>query len=199
MTKYVITISRQFASMGHAIAEKLSEKLDIPFYDRDIVEKAAVKINRSLGTVCSEEESLGNGPLLISPYQSLLSPYSINEEIFLAERQVILDMADKGSCILVGRCSDYILKDHPDKLRVYITAPYEVRLKNCKENLLMDEKTARKNLKSVDAEREAYRKKFCRGYKNPYDCQDVALDSSCLGIDGSAELLAAMARIKFDL
>ena len=131
MEKYVVTISREFASLGRTIAQRLSEKLEIPFWDRDIVEAAAKRMGHTVSTISEEEERAKNSVFLRKKYRMSLATYSINDEIFETEKSIILDEASRESCIIVGRCSDYILRDLPNHLSVYIYAPYKERLKNC--------------------------------------------------------------------
>ena len=119
-----------------------------------------------------------------------LATYSINDEIFETEKSIILDEASRESCIIVGRCSDYILRDLPNHLSVYIYAPYKERLKNCVDTLMMDEKTAKKMIREVDAARSHYRQKYCPEITSDTDCRHLMLDSSRFGVEGTAEIIA---------
>lgn len=194
MEKYVITISRQFASLGRTISQRLSEKLEIPFWDRDIVEAAARRMGHSVSTISDEEERANYSFFLRKKYRMSLATYSINDEIFETEKNIILDEANRESCIIVGRCGDYILRDLPNHLSVYIYAPYEARLKNCTETLMMEEKTARKMIREVDMARNYYRQKYCPGLNTDTDCRHLMIDSSRFGVEGTAEIIAQTAR-----
>ena len=190
MEKYVVTISREFASLGRTIAQRLSEKLEIPFWDRDIVEAAAKRMGHTVSTISEEEERAKNSVFLRKKYRRSLATYSINDEIFETEKSIILDEASRESCIIVGRCSDYILRDLPNHLSVYIYAPYKERLKNCVDTLMMDEKTAKKMIREVDAARSHYRQKYCPEITSDTDCRHLMLDSSRFGVEGTAEIIA---------
>lgn len=190
MEKYVVTISREFASLGRTIAQRLSEKLEIPFWDRDIVEAAAKRMGHTVSTISEEEERAKNSVFLRKKYRMSLATYSINDEIFETEKSIILDEASRESCIIVGRCSDYILRDLPNHLSVYIYAPYKERLKNCVDTLMMDEKTAKKMIREVDAARSHYRQKYCPEITSDTDCRHLMLDSSRFGVEGTAEIIA---------
>ncbi len=120
-----------------------------------------------------------------------LTTYNINDEIFETEKNIILDAAKESSCIIVGRCGDYILRDYPNCLSVYIYAPYEARLKNCVETLMMDEKTAEKTIHEVDLERTYYQRKYT-GIRSPKEVCDLMIDSSRFGVEGSADLIAGV-------
>lgn len=197
MAQYVITISRQFGSMGRTIAQKLSEELGIEYLDRDIVEATAKRMGHSIKTISETEESSGTF-FLRKKYLFNLGIYSITDEIFAVQKNIIRDYAKKQSCIIVGRCADSILSDFENHLNVYIYAPYEARFHNCVNELMMSEKTAKKMIKEVDAARENYQKKYCPEVKSVFDHKDIMIDSSKFGIEGSARLLANIVRERWN-
>lgn len=128
MEQYVITISRQFGSMGRSIARELSEILGIEFLDRDIVEATAKRMGLPVSVISDEEESM-KSTFFRRQYPLGMGMSSLKDEIFLTQKNIIRDFAAKGSCIIVGRCADYILEDIPNHLNVYVYAPDEARLK----------------------------------------------------------------------
>ena len=143
--KYVITISRQFASMGRSIAKKLAEELGIEFYDRDIVEQTARRMGLPV-SVISDTEETSQSVYFRRLYPLGVSVPSIRDEIFLVQKNIIRDLAARSSCIVVGRCGGSILADLPNRLGVYVYAPYSRRLQNCTQKLGMDEATARRKI-----------------------------------------------------
>mgnify|MGYP000348566755 FL=1 len=193
MEQYVITISRQFGSMGRTIAQHLSEELGIEFYDRDIVEATAKRMGQSVKAISNAEESAGSF-FLRKKYPFKMGIYSISDEIYAVQKNIIRDMAQKQSCIIVGRCADSILQDMPNHLNVYIYAPFEARLYNCTHDLMMDESTARKMIKEVDTARTNYQRKYCPEVKSVFDHKDLMIDSSKFGIDGTVKLLSGIVR-----
>lgn len=193
MEQYVITISRQFGSMGRTIAQHLSEELGIEFYDRDIVEATARRMGESVKAISNAEESAGSF-FLRKKYPFKMGIYSISDEIYAVQKNIIRDMAQKQSCIIVGRCADSILQDMPNHLNVYIYAPFEARLYNCTHDLMMDEATARKMIKEVDTARTNYQRKYCPEVKSVFDHKDLMIDSSKFGIEGTVKLLAGIVR-----
>ncbi len=196
MGQYVITISREFGSLGRTIAQRLSEMLGVEFWDRDIVEAAAKRTGHSVSLISDEEEKAKSSFFLRKSYKMSLTTYNINDEIFETEKNIILDAAAKSSCIIVGHCGDYILRDFPNHLSVYIYAPYEERLRNCIETLMMDEKTARRMIREVDMARTYYQRKYCPDVRSPRDCSDLMIGSSRFGVEGTAELIAQGLRIR---
>lgn len=191
MENYVITISRQFASLGRSVAQNLSEELGVEFYDRDLVEATAKRMGQRI-SIISEEEEQGM-KFFRRKYPLGMGVANIQDEIFQVQTNIIRDIASKESCIVVGRCGNYILKDHPNALHIFIYAPYEKRLKNCIEELQMKPQNARKMIREVDAAREAYRKKYSKGMERFFDNYDIMIDSSKFGIEGTADLLLQMA------
>lgn len=193
MDNYVITLSRQFGSMGRSISKKLAEELGIDFLDRDIVEETSKRMGLNVSMISEEEEAVKAG-FFGRIYPLGIGLPSVKDDIFMTQQSIIRDMAAKESCIIVGRCGDYVLKDHPKKLSIYVYAPYEARLDNCINKLGMDEKTARRMIKEVDAARENYHKLYVPGYTNAFDNRDICIDSSRFGVDGTAEVLADIVR-----
>lgn len=196
MEKYVVTISRQFGSMGRSIAHKLSDLLEVEYLDRDIVEMTAKRMGLPVSMISNEEEAVKAG-FWGRSYPLGSGMPSLKDEIFEVQSNIIHDFADKESCIIVGRCSEYVLKDMPNVLRVYVYAPYEARLENCTGSLGMDLKTAKRLIKEVDSARENYHKVYVPGYTSPFDNRDICVDSSRFGIDGTAMILSNIIKERF--
>lgn len=198
MEKYVITINRQFGSLGRPIAKEMAEMLKIEYYDRDIVDKTAQEMKLPVSVVSDNEESAKNR------FFSMKFPMGtgtniVQDRLFDAQQKIILNLADKNSCIIVGRCSDYILRNEKRHISIYIYAPYEQRLKNCIETLGMDERTARKMINEVDRARDSYHIHYAKYFPNDLEHVNVMLDSSLLGITGSASSLVEIVKHKFGL
>ena len=151
--------------------------------------------------ISKKEESMTNS-LLYDLVSQVYMYAQTNEEapkdqIFEAEKKVIEELAQKGNCVIVGRCSDYILQGMPNVLHIYIRAPYENRLENCISNFNMTKAKAQKMISEVDKARERYHWKYA-GY-GPEDNKDIILNSGSFGIDGSVDVLEAMIRRHFNL
>ena len=159
-TKYVITIARQFGSMGRPIAMKLSELLGIEFYDRDIVDQAAEKLNLPVSIIDENEESAKE---IYNNYFRMQFPLGrqkstdVQDKIFEAQKNIIGFLAEKESCIIVGRCADIILRNnYIPHISLFISAPFEVRLHYMMNVREMDQKTAVKFLKKMDRQHKKY-------------------------------------------
>lgn len=195
MKQYVVTISRQFGSLGRTIAQKMAGELGIEFYDRDIVEETASRMGLPVSVVSGKEEN--SDSIYLRRQYPLGTIPSMRDEIFLIQKNIIRDLAQKESCIIVGRCADSILMDMENHLNVYIYAPVEARLRNCVDILKMDEKTARRMIREVDRSRELYHRRYCPEYVDASTNKDVMLDSSRFGAEGSAKLLVGMVKELF--
>lgn len=195
---YVITITRQFGSLGRPIAGKLSEILGIEYYDRDIVEETAKKLGMPVADVSSEEE-IAKSRFFNMSYPLGSGTTETQDKIFAEQANIISSIANKQSCIIVGRCSDFILEDRKNSLHIYIYAPYSARFRNCVDILKMEDDEARKMIARVDKARDNYHRNYA-GYL-PSDCnhKDVMIDSSQFGIEGTAKILANIARERFQL
>lgn len=196
MKQYVITISRQFGSMGRSIAQALAQQLNIDFYDRDIVEETARRMGLPVSVISDTEEN-AKSVYFRRIYPLGMGVPNLRDEIFLVQKNIIRDLAAKSSCIVVGRCGGSILADMPNRLGVYVYAPYSQRLQNCTQKLGMDEATARRMIREVDRARELYHRRYCPEVKDVFTDHDLMLDSSRFGIEGSASLLAHIARALF--
>lgn len=197
MDKYVITISRQFGALGRTIAQHMAMELGIDYFDRDIVEETALRMGLPVSEISKEEERAG-GFFAEKRYPLGMGPVSMQEELFLIQSNIIKDFAAMQSCIIVGRCGDYCLRNADRALHVYVYSPYEKRLDNCTSILGMDEKTARDMIKDVDKARDNYRKKYCKDMAGVFDNRDICIDSSKFGAEATAKILCGIARSVFE-
>ena len=196
MKQYVITISRQFGSMGRMIAQQLSRELGVNFYDRDIVEETASRMGLPVSVISNTEEN-SKSIYFKQQYPWGMGIASMRDEIFLIQKNIIRDLAQKESCIIVGRCADSILMDMENHLNVYIYAPMDVRLRNAVELAKLDEKTAKKMIREIDRSRELYHRRYCPEYVDPSTNKDIMIDSSRFGAEGTVKILAGLVRELF--
>lgn len=196
--KFVVTITRQFGSLGRPIAKLISEKLGIEYYDRDIVEMTSKNLNLPVSAISNVEESAKSAFFNMN-YPLGIGTTSVQDSIFDAQRKIILNLAERESCIIVGRCADHILKDYKNIIRIFIYAPYEARLANCVERLNMKPDEAKKMIASVDKARESYHKHYCGYSMSDKNYKDVMINSSLLGIEKTCEVLTDVIQRKFNL
>ena len=202
--KYVITIGRQFGSGGRAIGEKLAKKLNIPFYDKELISLAAKEsgtdpdvfknidetaTNSLLYSISMGLYSFGNGALA-------MGDLPMNDKLYLLQHQLIKDIASKGPCVFVGRCADYVLKDHPHCLNVYIYADMEYRKKRAINTHDIEEKRAEHIITKTDKTRANYYS-FYTGQKwgTPSN-YDLCINSAKLSDDEVVNLICSYIDIK---
>ena len=199
-SRYVITITRQFGSMGRPIARKMAEMLGIEYYDRDLVDQAAEKLNLPVSVINEVEEKANS--LAKSPFFRMASPLgsgttATQDKIFEAQQNIIKFLAEKETCVIVGRCADFTLSEMENAIHIYIYASYEARLEHCIKDLGMEEDEARRMMAAVDKARESYHMNFT-GYAPDDKChKDILIDSSLLGVEGTAEYLVELVKKKF--
>ena len=198
MEHYAITINRQFGSLGRPIAQKLANLLSIEFYDRDIVDNACKSTGFSVKEVSDLEENAKTDYLYMRFPLGKVKTTRQNY-IFDVQKKFIKKTAEQEDCIIVGRCAEHILEDKERLLRIYIYAPYEQRLKNCTDILKLDHDTALKMIDSVDKARNVYHRKYTGYLPSDMDHVDLMVNSALLGVDGTAEMIAHIAKQKFHL
>jgi cytidylate kinase len=196
MENFVLSIARQFGSRGRQIAQETAGLLGVEFYDRDIVEEAAKRINLPVHDVSDEEENV-HTTILHKLFPLGRGTTDVQDEIFAAQESIVRDMADKGSCIIVGRCSDYILRDHPNLLRVYVYAPLEFRIRYCVEELFMNERDARRMCVDVDRARDQYHLRYAGYRQDDPAYKDLMINSAAFGVHETAEYLADLVKHRF--
>ena len=203
MGNYIYTIGRELGSGGYTVAKLLAERLGIKLYDKELLAQAA----KDSGFCEEIFENHDERPTNSFLYSLVMDTYTggnysaapfldmpLNHKVFLAQFDTIKKIASEESCVIVGRCADYILEDIPNHLNVFVYAPEEARLKNCVENLQMDPQTAKKMMRDVDAARNRYHKAYIPGWQSVFDHKDLMIDSSRFGIDGTAKILADIVR-----
>jgi len=195
LKNYMITITRQFGSLGRPIAREMSEILKIEYYDRDIVERTSRELNLSVPVISNTEETANT--FFNMKYPLGQGTTQIQDQIYQTQKNIILSLVEKESCIIVGRCADSILAGRKNCLHIYIYAPYEARLDNCINALHMSPDTAKKMIRDVDKARCAYHKCYAGFAPDDVNHKDILLNSALLGQKSSAEVLADLVRRKF--
>ena len=158
--------------------------------------ETAKKMNLPLSFV-SEQEETAKTAFFNMKYPLGMGTSETQDNIFITQQKIINQLVEKESCIIVGRCSDYILKNMENSFHVYIYASYEDKLRNCVELLHMKEDEARKMIIDVDKARASYHKHYTGYAINDMRYKDLLINSSLLGVDGTAELIAELVRKKY--
>ena len=182
----VITISREFGSGGHSIGEAVAEKLNIPFYDQILLEHIAIETGFSQEFI---EEAAEYATAKNSLLFNLVMNRSLNgrteptpaDTIYIAQAKIIKDLADKESCVIVGRCADYILRDRPDCLHVFICADSDRRGQRILERYGDNGKPMPKRIEDKDTRRKIYYAYYTDRVWGAPQNYHLCLNSSALG------------------
>ena len=192
--RMIITIGRQFGSGGRLVAQAIGRKLDIPVYDNELISKAAEEsgFSKHLFARSDENRSLFSiSSFFTNGRFGIADNYMSDNELFRIQSDVIRKIAEEGSAIFIGRCSDYILRDLKC-LDVFITAEEEVRIKRvCEREGITPEEAARL-VRTKDRTRETYYNYFTFGNWGVASNYDLCIDSSLLGIEGTADFIIDM-------
>ena len=194
----VITIGREFGSGGHEIGMKLAERLGIKCYDKELLELAAKESGLCEELFASQDEKPTNSFL----YSLVMDTYSVsgysaapfldmplNHKVFLAQFETIKKIAEKESCVIVGRCADYALSDNPDCINIFIHADLDVRIKNVSRNLNITENKARDIINKTDKQRASYYNYYTSKKWGDSKSYNLSLDAGKLGTDNCVEMI----------
>ena len=200
---YVITIGRELGSGGKNIGEIVAKNLNIPIYDSRLIDMAAKEsgFNPELFKDVDEKSDKGLASAMlrgdISPFGTLSSYYSnsmSNTSLFQMQTDIIIQKAETENCIIVGRCADYILRDHPRHIRIFIRANYEDRVKFVSEHDGVSPSKARQIIDKTDNQRSEYHDFYSETNWGDSRAYDLCINSSLLGLEGTAEFLLSFAR-----
>lgn len=202
-TKKIITISRQLASGGRHIGKKLADELGIPFYDKELLALAAKESGLSQAAFENADEQPTNSFLynLSMNSQMLTGGYNdfssilTNDKLFVIQSEVIRSVADKGPCVIVGRCADYILSERPDLVSVFIYADPEYRVGRIVEYEKIPPNKAESFIAKADKKRGNYYNYYTGHRWADANSYDLCVDAGKLGIDGATELIKAYLEI----
>lgn len=199
MAKWVVTIGREFGSLGRPIAARVAELLEVAYYDRDIVEEIAQRMDLPVRVISDEEERVENqfGILGKCLYPLGSGGSTLKQKIFSVQECVLNDFADKGNCILVGRCADYVMRHRENLMRIYIYAPLDKRVQNAMKLMNVSQDDARRVCLEVDRARSKYHRRYAGYDVMDPDHFDLMLNSDACGVEGTAQMLAEIIRLRF--
>ena len=192
MKRIIITISREYGSGGRLIAKQLSENLGITFYDKQLIAEVAKKTGFSENFIRDTEHQRPTNSFLFDLYTSVATP-SVPDQVFIAQAKVIKEAAAKGSCVIVGRCADYILRDQPNVLRVFVHAPLDQRIRRAREEYGAAEDNLENYVIRQDKARASYHNYFAAGRWGQSREYDLCVNSR-IGIDASVQVIQAAAQ-----
>ena len=198
--KIVITIARQYGSGGREIGERVASLLDIPIYDKELIKEAAANGNLSEEVLKRADETAANsllytlamGSNVLGATMHFGYKMPINDKLFILQSDVIKSYAKAGSCVIIGRCADYVLRDEKNVFRIFIYGDLDHRQERVasrhpelKSSQIIDV------INKTDKRRSSYYNFYTGNKWGKYDNYDIAINSSTLGIEGTARLIAS--------
>lgn len=194
--KIIITIGRQFGSGGKGVADALGRKLGIPVYDSELITKAAQDsgFSADLFVQSDEKRRFFSLSAIFAGNYSDTENYMSDKGLFKMQSETIRRIAEQGSAIIVGRCSDYILRDMEGVIDVFLTCPAEERAKRVSERAGISLEKAMDMVEKKDRDRAEYYNYYTFGNWGVASTYDICIDSSLLGIDGTADFIIDFAR-----
>ena len=200
--KIIITIARQYGSGGREIGERVAKALGIPLYDKELITDAAAKGSLNEEIIKKADESAANsllytlamGSNVLGTTMHFGYKMPLNDKLFILQSEVIKDYAKEGSCVIIGRCADYVLRDEPNILRLFIYGDLDHlqarvldRHPELKSSQVIDV------INKTDKRRSSYYNFYTGNKWGKYDNYDMAINSSTLGIEHTAQVIAASA------
>lgn len=184
--KITITISREYGSGGRYIGQLVADKLGIKLYDKEFVEKLAIETGLT-------EEYIENNEQKRNALDALNSGYYFgmnnSDELFIKESELIKEIANKESCVIIGRCADFILKDNSNVIKVSVYSNMEDEVKRATKFYGLDEKNAKKEIKRINKLRASHYKYYTEKEWKDNSNYDICINSDALGVEKSAELI----------
>lgn len=195
MKHFVITVGCEFGSGGPAIGKMLAKSLGIEYYDRDLVDKVVEKIGVEKHLV---EEADNKNFVPYGIETSLGTRYAnLSNKVIYTQFDVICKMA-KSSCVIIGRCSDYILKGQDDVVNVFVYAPTEVRIKTIMEKMNLSERHAAEVIRDYDNALHRRYKYITGTYRGDRHNRHLLVDSSVLGWEKTAKFIKSFVEMRFE-
>lgn len=199
--KRIITISREFGSGGRLIGRRLAEKLDVPYYDKELLDRIAEESGFCREMMEDAERKAKNSFLYslasaMGTGESGPESLSLNERFFLAQFDTIKEIADEGSCVIVGRCADYILRGMPEATNVFVYAEEADKIKRAVQEYGVPENSVKKMMKDTDKARANYYNYHTgRKWGKPINYH-LSIDSGYLEIEDIVDLIIRYTEMK---
>ena len=187
----VITIGRQSGSGGKLIGEKVAQRLGVKCYDKELLAIAS-KNSGLCEELFKRHDERPTNSFLFDLYTTVVTP-SVPDQVFIAQAKVIKQAAAKESCVIVGRCADYILRDEPNVLKVFVHAPLDQRIRRAREEYGAEEENLENYVIRQDKARAAYHNYFAAGRWGQSREYDLCVNSR-IGIDAAVRVIQSAAQ-----
>lgn len=205
MKNFIISIGRQLGSGGKEIAEKLGELLNIKVYDKTLLEVAAKEsgLDTTVFETADEQDNVSFFGGLFSIHGSMgdympIGDYMGNDKLFEIQSETIRNIAERENCIIVGRCAEYVLRDHPSMISIFITSDSRDRIERIMKKEGFDHDKAADFIEKGDKRRRSYHDYYATTHWGEARSYDICVNSSKMGIDGTVELLYNFIKSRFE-
>ena len=196
----IITIGREYGSGGREIGKLVAEKLGVPFYDKEILTRAAQASGLCPEVIEHHDEKASVGGLLAGVNFNSSVPAAagmpLNQRVFLAQFDAISKLAAEGSCVIVGRCADYVLKDQPNVVHVFLYASLEKRIERIMRVDNVDRSAARDLIRKTDKQRKSYYNFFADGNWGLRSNYDLMIRTDDRNFENIADAIIAYAKLQ---
>ena len=192
----VITIAREYGSGGRYVGKLIADKLGIKLYDKEFISKVSEKTGLSEEYIEDNEQKRDPLAVLNNGYYFGLNN---SDELFIKESELIKEVADKESCVIVGRCADFILKDRENVIKVFVYSHMEDKIKRTTEFYGFDKENAEKEIKRIDKLRANHYKYYTEKDWNNHSNYDICINSDTFGVEKSAELICDLVKESYSI
>ena len=204
MKHIIINVGRQLGSGGHDIGRMLALDFQAKYYDRELLNLAAKESGLSEKIFEQNDEKKGFFRGLLNFGTPHLGggddkPGLSQESLFQFQSDAIIKAANEGSCVFVGRCADYVLRDFPNTVNIFITASMKYRIAQIMNKKHMDKEEARKFIESKESKRAAYYNYYTGKKWGAAESYDFCIDSSILGLVETEKIIAEFIRKRFEI
>lgn len=195
MRKNIITISREFGSGGRTIGKEVAKRLNIPFYDKELIEKVARESGLNVNYIEEHGEySPSSNPFAYAFLGHYIDGMSMNDYIWMMQRKIILELVQEGPCVIVGRCADYILRDRDDCFNVFICSDLDKKVERIVRLYGETDEKPEKRLADKDKKRRANYKYYTDQVWGLAQNYHLCLNSGEIGIDKCTELIVDLVK-----
>ncbi len=201
MTNKVITIGRQFGSGGRTIGKAVAERLGIPYYDKELVDAVAEQSGFShefieeIGEYASVTSSFLFNIAVSAHPMGLIDTTSLSDKLYVCQTNIIREFAEKGPCVIVGRCADFVLRDHPNCLHIFIHADKEHRAERILAKYGETKQPIAKRLQEKDSKRKVYYKHYTNRNWGEAQNYHLSLNSGLIGVDKCVDIICDIAEL----
>ena len=200
----IITIARQYGSGGHEVGRRLAERLGVRCYDRDLISLAAEKSGMSEEALGHVDEKAASSLLYTlvmgsNMYHSNVDQFNvpINDKLFCLQSEIIRDISEREDCVIVGRCADFVLTEHPRCAKIFIYADFDARVQTVCARESISEAEARDRIIKSDKRRANYYNYYTGHKWGKLENYDLSVSTDKIGVDAAARLIADYVKLAF--